>query len=190
MKLQAITLIVAFSGIITSTSADAGDFNFGDAVRKVQKINRAVNGSQFGGGSPGFGGGGNPGYVKPLPFPGYGKPKYCPPPAHKPICKPQPPVSHCPPPVCAPPINRPPVKCFIMKLMNHTGAEVFYNLDHSDQYTQMPIDDAQLIKSHTQQPHLIRYHNGQEVVEFQLDPSAAYAFEWQNETLVLLEIQA
>ena len=189
MKPQATAMIVVFSAIITSTTADAGDFNFGDAVRKVQKINRAVNGPQFGGGNPQFGGG-IPGYVKPLPSPGYGKPEYCPPPVHKPICKPQPPVSHCPPPVHAPPINRPPVKCYIMKLMNHTGADVFYNLDNSDEYTQMPIDDAQLIKSHSQQPHRIRYHNGQEVVEFELDPSATYAFEWQGETLVLLEIQA
>ena len=62
---------------------------------------------------------------------------------------------------------------------------MFYNLNQSEEYTQMPVDDAELIKSHTPKPHLISYHNGVELVEFELDPSAAYSFEWQGETIQL-----
>jgi hypothetical protein len=240
MKLQAITTIAVLTGIISTTTADAGKFNLGDALRVAQKINQGPN---FGGGKPVYkplpypGNGGGKPIHKPLPHPGHGggkppvckpKPPVCKPPVHlptpppvyhpqPPVCKPKPPV--CPPvykpqppvckkpgcecgvckcqvckchkpgpPVCKPPINRPPVKCYTMKLINDAGAEVFFSIDGAD-YQQLANGDFEMVKSHNRQPHLISYHNGIEVVEFELDPSAIYGFEWQGDTLMLLEIQ-
>lgn len=232
MKLQVITTFAVLTGIITTTSADAGDFNFGKALRTAQQINRVVNGPKHGGGGPIYKPLPYPG-PKPLPHPGHGggKPPVCKPKPpvykppivilpeppiykpHPPVCKPKPPVCkpkppvckkpgckcrvckcrvckcHKPrPPVCKPPINRPPVKCYTMKLINDAGAEVFFSLNGED-YQQLDNGDVETVKSHGRQPNLIKYHNGIEVVEFELDPTAVYGFEWEGDTLMLLEIQ-
>ena len=76
-----------------------------------------------------------------------------------------------------------------MKLMNNAGAEVFFNLNNSEEYATMLADDVELITSRSAQPHIINYHNGVEQIEYELDPTASYSFEWEGETLMLLEVQ-
>ena len=177
MKLQVITTIAVFSGLFATTSADAGKFDLVKAVQTAQQINQSINQKS---GQPKYvtlpynpNKGGNPGYVSPHPNPGY---SHCKPP----VCK---------PPVCHPPVNHPPVKCYSMKLMNNAGAEVYYILDKAQDYNQLPAEQVEVVKSHSSQPHTISYHNGQEVVEYQLSVNGTYSFEWQGETLMLLEIQ-
>lgn len=75
-----------------------------------------------------------------------------------------------------------------MKLMNNAGADVFFSLDGQD-YQQLDNGDFEIVKSHGAKPHMISYHNGLEVVEYELDPTAIYGFEWEGDTLMLLEIQ-
>ena len=181
MKLQVITTIAVLSGIFFSTSADAGNFNLGKALRTAQQVQRTVNNINNGGGQPKYKTlPYNPPVktapapiVQPLPHPGHG---------HHPVCKPK-------PPVCKPPVNHPPKKCYTLKLINKAGAEVYYTLNQAKDYSTMPVDDVDWIKTLNPAPHTISYHNGQEVVEYELDADGTYGFEWQGETLQLLEIQ-
>jgi len=178
MKLQVITTIVALSGLFTATSADAGKFNLGQAFQTAQQINWAVNGMQqpqykiY----PGYNYGTNLGYIYNPPVwkttPVYTTPTY---------------TQHVH--VYQPPVNRPPVKTFKMVLQNNTGAEVYYSLNHNKNYTTMPKEDVDVFQSYSQKPVLISYHNGHEVVEYELNPASTYSFEWQEDTLQLLEIQ-
>ena len=193
MKLQAITMIAvltAFAGTSTTT-VEANDFI--KVIRTINAIDHAVNGPKFNG--PKFG-------PKPihhpihkpiiLPHPGHGhihpKPPVCKPPIVKPqvhIChKYHSHICHC----HKPPINKPPMKKFTMKLMNNAETKIFFSLNGLD-YQMMQADDVELVKSVSPKDHLIKYHNGVEVVEFQLDPTAAYSFEWEGETLMLLQLQ-
>jgi len=192
MKLQAITMIAVlttFAGT-TTTTVEANDFI--KVIRTINAIDNVVNGPRFG-----------PGQIhhpihkpihKPiiLPHPGHGhihpKPPVCKPPIGKPpvhICK------RCHSHVChchKPPINKPPVKKFAMKLMNNAETKVFFSLNGLD-YQMMQANDVEVVKSVSPQGHQIKYHNGVEVVEYTLDPTAAYSFEWEGETLQLLQIQ-
>ena len=65
---------------------------------------------------------------------------------------------------------------------------MFFSLDGQD-FQQLANGDSELVKSNGAQPHLIKYHNGTQVVEYELDPAGAYGFEWQGQTLALLQIQ-
>ena len=182
MKLQVITTFAVISGIFSTTHADAGKFDLGQALRTAQTINRTVNNVKHNSSqkiafpSP------NPPVYKhpvikpihrPLPHPGHGH-------VHKPICH---------KPICKPPVNRPPKKCYTLKLINNAEAEVYYVLNEQTDFSTMPVDDVDWIKSMNPAPHTISYHNGQEEVEYELDPNGIYSFEWQGETLQLLEVQ-
>jgi hypothetical protein len=177
MKLQVITTAAVLTAFFSTTSADAGKFNLGKALRTAQQVQRTVNNINNGGGQPKY---------KTLPYnppqkgghPGHG---------HKPVCKPKPHPGHGHKP--CPPVNRPPKKCYTLKLINNAGAEVYYTLNQAEDYRTMPVDDVDWIKTLNPAPHTISYHNGQEVVEYELDADGTYGFEWQGETLQLLEIQ-
>jgi hypothetical protein len=189
MKLQVITTLAVISGFFTTTSADAGKFNLGQALQTAQQIGNAVNTIKYG-----------PQYKTPPYYPGNGYPGYGttpgyvwdPPPGWQQPPVYQPPVVYPPQPQpgCHPPVNLPPVKTYKMVLQNNTGAEVYYNLDNSKNYHTMPKDDVDVIQSQFQKPHLISYHNGHKVVQYELNPNATYSFEWQGDTLQLLEIQS
>jgi len=272
MKLQAITMIAALSGLLASTSADAQKFELGKANKPQVKISQP-NQSRIGNylppqtfpiSKPGRGGDFTilpyptpkpPTHI--LPPPAFCKPKppICPPPViiHPPVCvkppicppvkppiciKPpicppvKPPVCIkppiCPPvkppvcikpPICPPveppchtcechvckchkpvlpichkpisqlPINRPPVKLVTMTLMNNAGADVHFSLNSNEQVETMPADSESVVESRSLEALKIAYHNGVEVVEYELDPSAAYSFEWEGEALQLLQVQ-
>ena len=181
MKLQAITLAAVVTSFFVTTNADAGKFDLGDVIRTAQKIN---NHQKITRPSP------NP-PVYPLPEP----PRYTHPvepphyinPVQPPVCKkPAPPVCKKP----APPINRPPARCAKMKLMNNAGAEVYFVLNNAHDYDTLRADSVEIIESHTHKPHLISYHNGQQLVEYELDPNGVYGFEWQGQVLQLVEIRS
>ena len=53
----------------------------------------------------------------------------------------------------------------------------------------MPADDVAVFESRATQGIQIAYHNGLEVVQYDLDPSASYSFEWQDETLQLMQVE-
>jgi len=178
MKLQAITLVTVVTSFFLNTNADAGRFDLGQVIRTAQKIDRQLNHGPITRPSP------NP-PVYPLPEP----PRYKPAP---PVCKPAPPIYKPAPPVCkkpAPPINRPPVQCARLKLMNNAGADVYFVLNNAHDYATLRADDVEIVESHTHKPHLISYHNGQELVEYELDANGVYGFEWQGQILQLVELQ-
>jgi len=182
MKLQAITMIAVITGFAGQTpAAEANDFI--KVIRTINAIDRTVNGPRFGRG-PRRGPIGKPII---LPHPGPVRPG-------PPVCKPRPPVHVCP--VChhkrctcqRPPINRPPVKKFTMKLLNNAETKVYFSLNDRN-FQELLADDLEVIKSPSPKGHLIKYHNGIELVQYTLDPSSVYSFEWEGDTLVLLEIQ-
>jgi hypothetical protein len=76
-----------------------------------------------------------------------------------------------------------------MTLMNNAGAEVHFSLNASEQVETMPADTKSVVETRSSEALKIAYHNGVEVVEYDLDPSAAYSFEWEGETLQLLQVQ-
>lgn len=73
--------------------------------------------------------------------------------------------------------------------MNNAGADVHFSLNGNDQVESVPSEDVAVFESRATQGIQIAYHNGLEVVEYDLDPAASYSFEWQGETLALLEVQ-
>jgi hypothetical protein len=165
MKLQVITMIAVvtgFAGVVGSNPAAANDLY--KVLRTIRTIDRTVNG-HYG------------------PGPGYGH-------NHGPIV--QPPShaghSHSKLIVYSPPMNKPPMKQYAMKLVNNAETKVFFSLNGED-FQMLEADGLEMIKSVSPKGHLIKYHNGQEVVQYELDPTAVYSFEWQDETLMLLEIE-
>jgi len=187
MKLQAITFAAVVTSFFINTSADAGKFDLVKAIRTAQTINHQVN---------------HHGKItRPSPNP----PVTTFPIVHpvKPICKPKPPVVVYPihpvhpvhppvckkPPVCKPPVNRPPAQCLTLKLINNAESEVYYVLNQADDYKTLTVGDKHWTKTMNPQPHHISYHNGQEMVEYELDADGTYSFEWEGETLQLLEVQ-
>lgn len=187
MRLQAITMIAIVTGLVGSTTVEANDL-----FKAINTIDHVVNGPKFGGpkiGGPKFG-------PKPIvkPHPGHG---HLPP--KPPACKPKPPV-YKPPvklcPVChhkhctcqKPPINKPPMKKFTMKLLNNADTKLFFSINGLD-YQLLEADGVELVKSLSPKSHRIAFHNGIEVVEFDLDPTAIYSFEWEENQLMLYEIE-
>lgn len=173
MKLQVLTMIAVvtgFVGVSGASSAEANDFV--KVLRTIRTIDHVVNGHHGHGPShghgPGHGHGHGPG---PMPLPGHGH--YHPKP--KPI-------------VYYPPVNKPPVKKFMMKLVNNAETEVYFSLN-GQEYQMLEADGIEMIKSFSPKGHLIKYHNGQDVVQFQLDPAAVYSFEWEDDVLLLLEVK-
>ena len=77
-----------------------------------------------------------------------------------------------------------------MTLMNNAGAEVHFSFDGGNAVESMPAEDVAVFESRATQGIQIAYHNGLEVVQYDLDPSASYSFEWQGETLQLLQVEA
>lgn len=135
------------------------------------------------------------------------KPPICPPvkppvcnkpPVKPPVCiKPQCKCNVCKCQVCqcgdqhvSLPINRPPVRVSQMTLMNNAGAEVHFSFKGTEQVESMPAEDVSVYETRQRQEIQIAYHNGLEVVQYDLDPSASYSFEWQGETLQLLQVEA
>lgn len=118
------------------------------------------------------------------PHPGHGKPIHCKPPIKVcPICNHQ----HC---VCnKPPINKPPMKKFTMNLLNNAETNLFFSINGLD-YQLLEADGVELVKSLSPKLHRIAFHNGVEVVEFDLDPSAIYSFEWEEDQLMLYEVES
>jgi hypothetical protein len=193
MKLQAITFVAVVTSFSFSTSADAGKFDLVREIKTAQVINHQVNHhGKITRPSP------NPPVttfpiVRPI----------------KPICKPKPPVVVYPihpvhpirpihpvhppvckkPPVCKPPVNRPPVRCLSLKLINNAEADVYFVLNQADDFVTLTAGDKHWTKTKNPAPHHISYHNGQEMVEYELDPNGTYSFEWQGEVLQLLEVQ-
>ncbi|MBD3671984.1 MAG: hypothetical protein HUJ26_00535 [Planctomycetaceae bacterium] len=186
MKLQAIVLVAVVISFFTTTNADAGNFNLGDVIRTAQKINNSVNNHQ-GGGKITYPSPDPPVHTLPVEPPRHTYPT----PVEPPHCKPAPPVCKPQPPVCKkPPVNRPPVRCAKMKLMNNAGAEVYFVLNNANDYITLGVDTVEIVESHNGQPHLISYHNGQQMVEYELDPNATYSFEWEGDTLQLFATQS
>jgi len=184
MKLQAITLAAVVASF-SITNADAGKFNLGQVIRTAQKIDRQINHGKITRPSPN-----PPVYTHPV------EPSHrtYPTPVDPPRCKkPAPPIHRPAPPVCrkpAPPVNRPPARCAKMKLMNNAGADVYFVLNKAHDYSTLPTDEVEIVESHNGRPHHISYNNGQEVVEYELDPNATYSFEWEGQVLQLLEVQS
>lgn len=87
------------------------------------------------------------------------------------------------------PINRPPVRVSQLTLMNNAGAEVHFSLNENPNVETMPADDVSVVESRSARGIQIAYHNGLEVVEYDLDADASYSFEWQGETLQLLQVE-
>jgi hypothetical protein len=52
----------------------------------------------------------------------------------------------------------------------------------------LKADGFEMVKSVSPKGHLIKYHNGQELVQYQLDSEAVYSFEWEDDVLLLLEV--
>lgn len=181
MKLQGITLAAVVTSFFVTTNADAGKFNLGQVIRTAQKIDRQINHGQIS--RPSLN---PPVYTLPVEPPHHSYPT----PVEPPHCKPAPPVCKPQPPVCKkPPVNRPPVRCVKMKLMNNAGAEVYFVLNNANDYSTLGADAVEIVESHSGQPHLISYHNGQQMVEYELDPNATYSFEWEGDTLQLFAAQ-
>jgi len=117
------------------------------------------------------------------PHPGHVKPIDCKPPVNVcPLCHHQ--HCHCQ----KPPVNKPPMKKFIMKLLNNADTKLFFSINGLD-YQLLEADGVELVKSLSPKPHRIAFHNGNEVVEFDLDPTAIYSFEWEEHQLMLYEIE-
>lgn len=171
MKLQVITMlavVTGFAGVGGSSPADANDFY--KVIRTIRAVDHVVNGHH--GPGNGYGPGYGPGViVDPVPQPGHGHFH----PKPKPI-------------VYYPPVNKPPVKKFTMKLINNAGSEVYFSLNGQD-YQMLKADGFEMVKSVSPKDHLIKYHNGQELVQYQLDPESVYSFEWDEGVLLLLEIK-
>ncbi|MBD3671894.1 MAG: hypothetical protein HUJ26_00075 [Planctomycetaceae bacterium] len=85
------------------------------------------------------------------------------------------------------PINQPPVRVTQLTLLNNAGADVHFRFNGAEQVESMPADDVAVFESRATQGIQIAYHNGLEVVQYDLDPSASYSFEWQEDTLMLLQ---
>lgn len=167
MKLQLITMIAVVTGFVGGGGSDPAEANdFYKVLRTIRTIDRAVNGHH--GHGPGHGHNHGP-IVQPLPHAGHGH-------------------SHPKPIVYHPPVNKPPVKKFAMKLVNNAETKVFFSLNGQD-FQMLEADGFEMIKSVSPKGHLIKYHNGQEVIQYELDPTAVYSFEWQDEILMLLEIK-
>ena len=117
------------------------------------------------------------------PHPGHVKPIGCKPPIKVcPKCGHQ--HCHC----NKPPINKPPMKKFTMKLLNNAETNLFFSINGLD-YQLLEAHGVELVKSLSPKLHRIAFHNGVEVVEFDLDPSAIYSFEWEEDQLMLYEIE-
>jgi len=117
----------------------------------------------------------------PLPHPGHGNPIQCKPPIK--VC-PKCGHDHC---HCIPPVNMPPVKKFAMKLLNNADTKIFFSVNGLD-YQMLEADGVEMVKRLSPKLHRITFHNGVEVVEFDLDPNAIYSFEWEVDQLMLYEI--
>ena len=173
MKLQALTIIAVVTGFVGMSGSNTAEANdFVKVLKTIKAIDHAVNGHH------GHGPGHNHGpIVKPLPHPGHGhfhpKPHPLPHPGH----------GHF-----HPPVNQPPVKKFVMKLVNNAETKVYFSLNASE-YQMLEADGLELIKSISPKGHLIKYHDGHELVQFQLDPTAVYSFEWEEDVLLLLEVK-
>ena len=76
-----------------------------------------------------------------------------------------------------------------MTLTNNAGADVHFSFNGDEQVQSMPADDVAVFETRANQGVQIAYHNGLEVVQYDLDPSASYAFEWQGETLQLMQVE-
>lgn len=253
MKLKALTMIAVLSGLLATSSSEAGKFDLHQIVKNIQKTKGP--GIQHTGsghiGAPNLGGPVNilpyPPIVKPpvykpkppvcLPNPPVCKPKppiclppkppicppvkppiYCPPPK-PPVCPPVKPPVCVKPPICPPvkppvceqpacpcnlckcqtcqcgdqhvglPINQPPVRVYTLTLMNNAGADVHFRFNGAEEVESMSADDVAAFESRATQGIQIAYHNGLEVVQYDLDPSASYSFEWQDDTLMLLQVE-
>lgn len=174
MKLQAITLIAVLSVAFTSNSADAGHPSFGGGS----------NGSQQNW-NPGYGGGSH--CVQP--------PVCSTPVRHTPVYAPQPPVRHTPVwtpqrPVCSTPgygtpVNHAPAVS-LLTLLNNSGQTFDFRLNRTD-VDNMLVNGQKKYQTTarqgaSRQPVTIEFHNGQQVVDVQLDPTATYLFTMDAQT--------
>ena len=180
MKLQAITFAAVVTSFFVTSNADAGKFNLGNVIRTAQKIDQQLN---RGGGKITYPSPNPPKYTHPVEPPHHIYPI----PVEPPHCKkPAPPICKKP---THPPINRPPAKCLTLKLINKAGAEVYFVINNADDYTTLPAGENHWLKTMNPQPHTISYHNGQQMVEFELSADGTYSFEWEGDTLQLYEVQ-
>lgn len=112
------------------------------------------------------------------------QPPVCPP--QPPVCPPQPPVCPPQPPVC-PPVNVPPHIDFCIEICNHAGAEVHFNFNDQG-YVCLPCHGCKTFHGHTVHMPTIEYHNGHEVVRYELAPQGKYEFRWSSGVLQLFAL--
>jgi|GEM_PF-7059354 len=207
MKIQAITLIAVLSVAFASDFADAGQHpSFGGGNNGSNPGKGGRNSGSHQNWKPGYVGGNSgshhnwkPGYVGGnsgshhnwKPADGRGNSWVKPPVCHTPVGTPPAPVCHTPvwtpqPPVCP---TLPVVSS--LTLVNNSGQTFDYRLNRTE-VDNMVINgqkkyDTTVPQGASLQPVTIEFHNGRQVVDFQLDPTATYIFstDAQTQTLAL-----